>query len=222
MEFNRTPDGFARRTGQSPQVVLMSDRTAYPVHASPKSLEDIKSQSNYLRGAIAAELAGDSDHFTADTAQLLRHHGIYQHDDRDRRLQLGEQRSRQQETFQFTVRTSVPGGALTSRQLLAHIELAEKYGNGTLRFTNRQDLQLHGLAKADLRTVLRRIHESGLTTMAACGDVNHNVVCCPAPYRSDPVHAQMQWMAGQIAAALAPRTTAYQEIWLGGNGCAHR
>ncbi len=96
--------------------------------------------------------------------------------------------------------------------------LADKHGNGTLRITSRQDLQLHGLAKADLRAVLRRIHEIGLTTMAACGDVNRNVVCCPAPYRGDPVHGQMQWMAGQIAAALAPRTTAYREIWLDGNG----
>ena len=112
------------------------------------------------------------------------------------------------------VRTGVPGGRLTSQQLLAHIELADKYGNGTLRITSRQDLQMHGLAKQDLRAVLKRIHEVGLTTMATCGDVHRNVVCCPAPYRGDPVHGQIQWMAGQIAEALAPRTPAYREIWL--------
>ena len=112
------------------------------------------------------------------------------------------------------VRTGVPGGRLTSQQLLAHIELADRYGNGTLRITSRQDLQLHGLAKQDLRAVLKRIHEVGLTTMATCGDMHRNVVCCPAPYRGDPVHGQIQWMAGQIAEALSPRTPAYREIWL--------
>ena len=107
----------------------------------------------------------------------------------------------------------MPCGKLASRQFLAHIELADKYGNGTLRITGRQNLQLHGVAKASLPAVLRGIHEAGLTTMEAAGDVNRNVVCCPAPYRGDPVHEQMQWMAGQIAAALAPQTTAYREIW---------
>ncbi len=112
------------------------------------------------------------------------------------------------------VRTGVPGGRLTSQQLMAHIELADRYGNGTLRITSRQDLQMHGLAKQDLRAVLKRIHEVGLTTMATCGDVHRNVVCCPAPYHGDPVHGQIQWMAGQIAEALAPRMPAYREIWL--------
>jgi len=74
---------------------------------------------------------------------------------------------------------------------------------------------MHGLAKQDLRAVLKRIHEIGLTTMATCGDVHRNVVCCPAPYRGDPVRGQIQWMAGQIAEALSPRTHAYREIWLG-------
>ena len=118
------------------------------------------------------------------------------------------------------VRTGVPGGRLTSQQLLAHIELADKYGNGTLRITSRQDLQMHGLAKQDLRAVLKRIHEVGLTTMATCGDVHRNVVCCPAPYRGDPVHGQIQWMAGQIAEALSPRTPAYREIWLDDSSAA--
>ena len=73
---------------------------------------------------------------------------------------------------------------------------------------------MHGVAKQDLHAVLKRIHEVGLTTMASCGDMQRNVVCCPAPYRGDPVHGQIQWMAGQIAAVLAPRTPAYREIWL--------
>ncbi len=114
-------------------------------------MEMIKEQSNYLRGKIAAELAEPTDHFSPETANLLKHHGMYQQDDRDRRVQLGDKSPRKEKVYQFMVRTSVPGGRLSSQQLLAHIELAEKHGNGTVRLTSRQDLQLHGLAKADLR-----------------------------------------------------------------------
>jgi sulfite reductase (ferredoxin) len=187
------------------------------VNSTPSPIEKIKAQSNYLRGQIAEELSQPTDHFTNETAHLLKHHGIYQQDDRDRRKllgDLGEPAGKKQKFYQYLVRTGVPGGRLTSQQLLAHLELAERYGNGTLRITSRQDLQMHGLAKRDLRAVLERIHEVGLSTMATCGDVNRNVVCCPAPYRGDPVHGQIQWMAGQIASALSPRTPAYREIWL--------
>lgn len=187
----------------------------HPAHSPPISPESVKQRSDYLRGEIAAELAASSDHFTAETVQLLRHHGMYQQDDRDRRVQLGDKGPKKQRIYQFMVRTAVTGGRLTSQQLLAHLDLADRHGNGTVRITSRQDLQLHGVAKADLRTVLQRINQSGLTTWGACGDVSRNVVCCPAPYRNDPVHGQMQWMAGQIAAALMPQTPAYGEIWLG-------
>jgi sulfite reductase (ferredoxin) len=182
----------------------------------PSIIEKIKAQSNYLRGRIAAELSQPSDYFTPETAHLLKHHGIYQQDDRDNHVMLGDPGGKKKSNCQFMVRTGVPGGRLTSRQLLTHLELADQYGNGTLRITSRQDLQTHGLAKADLLAVLKRIHDAGLTTMGVAGDVNCNVVCCPAPYRADPVRGQMQWMAGQIAEALSPRTAAYREIWLGG------
>jgi sulfite reductase (ferredoxin) len=186
----------------------------HPLDSPPSAIEKIKAQSNYLRGQIAAELSQPTDHFSTETAHLLKHHGMYQQDDSDRRVLLGDVGAKRRKSYQFLVRTGVPGGRLTSQQLLAHIELADKHGNGTLRITSRQDLQMHGLAKQDLRAVLKRINEVGLTTMATCGDVHRNVVCCPAPYRGDPVHGQMQWMAGQIAEALAPRTPAYREIWL--------
>src|SRR5271165_3468161 len=194
----------------------MSSDSQPAVDGPPSPIETIKAQSNYLRGRIADELSQPTDHFTPETAQLLKHHGMYQQDDRDRRVLLGDLGVKKpKKTYQFMVRTGVPGGRLTSQQLLAHIELADRYGDGSLRITSRQDLQMHGLAKQDLRAVLKRIHEVGLTTMAMCGDVYRNVVCCPAPYRGDPVHGQIQWMAGQIAEALAPRTSAYREIWLG-------
>jgi len=192
----------------------MSGNSQTNVPGPPSPVEAVKAQSNYLRGQIAAELAQPTDHFSTETAHLIKHHGMYQQDDRDHRALLGDLHHKKQKHYQFMVRTGVPGGRLTSQQLLAHIELAEKYGNGTLRITSRQDLQLHGVAKSDLRAVLQRIHEVGLTTLATSGDVERNVVCCPAPYRHDPVRGQMQWMAAQIAAALMPKTTAYREIWL--------
>jgi sulfite reductase (ferredoxin) len=177
-------------------------------------VERIKAGSNYLRGEIAQELSQPIDYFTAETAQLLKHHGIFQQDDRDNHVMLGDLGMKRKAACQFMVRVGVPGGRLTSQQLLVQMELADRFGNGTLRITSRQDVQMHGLAKRDLRTVLRRIHEIGLTTMGASGDVSRNVVCCPAPYRGDPVRGQIQWMAAQIAAALAPRTPAYRDIWL--------
>ena len=192
----------------------MSKPAPHRSHGPAKSIETIKEQSNYLRGKIVAELAEPADHFSPETALLLKHHGVYQQDDRDRRVLLGDASPKRKTHYQFMIRTAVPGGKLTSKQFLAHLDLAEKHGDGTLRITSRQDLQTYGVAKADLRAVLKRIGEIGLTTIAGCGDISRNVVCCPAPYHGDPVHAQMQWMAGQIAAALFPRTPAYREIWL--------
>ncbi len=192
----------------------MSGPPKHTRHGAAKSIEAIKEQSDYLRGEIAAELAEPTDHFSAETALLLKQHGVYQQDDRDRRVLLGDASPKRKIVYQFMIRTAVPGGRLTSKQFLAHLDLAEKYGDGTLRITSRQDLQTYGIAKADLRAMLKQIGEIGLTTISACGDINRNVLCCPAPYHGDPVHGQLQWMAGQIAAALFPRTPAYREIWL--------
>ena len=100
------------------------------------------------------------------------------------------------------VRTALPGGRLSSGQLLAALDLCDQFGNGMLRITNRQSLQLHGLRKRDLTAALRLLHEAGLSTFAASGDVLRNVMCCPAPYCQDPVHGQLQWMAGHLAAAM--------------------
>ena len=113
------------------------------------------------------------------------------------------------------VRTAVTGGRLRSDQLLAELDLCDEVGSGTLRITARQALQIYGVAKGNLVRTLRRLHEVGLTTLGASGDAARNVMCCPAPYCRDPVHGQIQWMAGHLAGNLRPRTPAYREIWLG-------
>ncbi len=175
-------------------------------------LEGIKSASRQLRGTIAEELANDSDTFSKDSGQLLKHHGTYQQDDRDVRKAIkGTDGSR---AYSMMIRSKIPGGKLTSDQLLAQLNLADELGNTTLRITTRQALQLHGVLKKNTAAVIRRINEINMSTLGACGDVNRNVMCCPAPLNGDPIHRQLQEITDQLAEHLAPHTRAYHEIWL--------
>ena len=96
------------------------------------------------------------------------------------------------------VRTRIPGGVVTAEQYLAHDDIAGAIGNGTLRITTRQEFQLHGVLKGDLKTPIRAINEALLTTLGACGDVERNVMCCPAPLarppsRRDPARRSRRW-----------------------------
>lgn len=179
------------------------------------AVENIKESSNYLRDPIAAELHNGESHFGKEAETLLKFHGTYQQDDRDvreiaRREGTG---SKDDKSFIFMVRSKIPGGKLTSSQLMAELDLCEEVGNSTLRCTTRQGLQLHGVLKKDMKRVISRINEVQLSTLGACGDVNRNVMCCPAPY-TNRAYIQNQQLADQIAAHLAPRTTAYHDIWL--------
>ena len=176
------------------------------------SVEFVKEGSNYLRGNIAAELVDGTDVFPKETTQLLKFHGTYQQDDRDQRTARAGAKS--QRHFIFMVRSKIPSGKLTSQQLLAELDLCEEVGNSTLRITTRQGLQLHGVVKGNLKRAISRINEIKLSTLGACGDVNRNVMCCPAPHYHSPVHRQMQETAETLAAYFAPRSSAYREIWL--------
>ncbi len=173
--------------------------------------EETKAQSQHLRGTIAEELTQENDHFGKDASVLLKFHGTYQQDDRDARAESRGQA--QGKSYMFMVRTKIPGGKLTSSQLLAEVDLCEELGNDTLRITSRQGLQLHGIPKSDLADSIRRINEIQLSTLGACGDVNRNVMCCPAPM-ANKVYAEIQAMADLIAEHLAPKTRAYHQIWL--------
>jgi sulfite reductase (ferredoxin) len=181
--------------------------TAEPAAEKLSPVEGVKANSNYLRGDIAQELVDGLDHFGKDSINLLKHHGTYQQDDRDDRSKDGKK-------YMFMVRTAIPGGKLTSDQLLAELDLCDEVGNATLRITTRQGLQLHGVLKGNLRDVIHRINEVQLTTLAACGDVERNVMCSPAPYKGDPVYDQMQAMALKLAVHLRPHTRAYHELWV--------
>ncbi len=177
------------------------------------AVEEIKENSGQLRGTIADELTQDADHFSEQNKQLLKFHGSYQQEDRDARK--NRKRDGVGKHHMFMVRCKIPGGRLTAAQYLAVDDLAGKYGNGTLRFTTRQGIQLHGVLKSHLRETIAGINQSLLTTLGACGDVERNVMACPAPHH-DGVHAQLQETAATLAAHLAPRSRAYHEIWLNG------
>jgi sulfite reductase (ferredoxin) len=176
-------------------------------------VEQIKANSNYLRGRIAEELAEDSSHFSEDQVQLIKFHGMYQQEDRDARQ--ARKAAGAEKAYQFMIRSRIPGGALTAEQYLVEDELADRYGNGSLRFTTRQSIQLHGVLKGNIRSVLYNINKSLLSTLSACGDVNRNVMACPAPI-ANRSQAQIQEIAHNVAMHLAPRSRAYHEIWIDG------
>jgi sulfite reductase (ferredoxin) len=179
------------------------------------AVETLKENSNYLREPIAAELNNGQDHFGKEAETLLKFHGTYQQDDRDVRETSRRQGSggKDDKSYIFMLRTKIPGGKLTSSQMLAELDLCDEIATSTLRITSRQGLQLHGVLKQNMKRAIARINEVQLSTLGACGDVNRNVMCCPAPFKSN-IYQQTQQLADQIAAHLAPRTTAYHDIWL--------
>ncbi len=175
-------------------------------------VEHIKEESRGLRGSIAEELADDSDHVSDASTKLLKFHGTYQQDNRDSRKERRRQGLGKE--FSFMVRNRIPGGKITAEQFLGELDIADEFGNGTMRITTRQGIQLHGVVKGNLWNTIHRINEIKLSTQSACGDVERNVVCCPAPLRHDGIRDQLQQYADEIADHLRPRSRAYHEIWL--------
>ncbi len=189
----------------------MSDRN--PADRPLSANEGIKERSRHLRGDIAAELENDAARFTEESIQLLKFHGTYQQDDRDQRREA--RRAGLDRHWQMMIRTRIPGGRVTPEGYLAHDEIAGRWGDGTLRITTRQDLQLHGVLKRDLRASIRGINEALLTTLGGCGDQVRNVMCCPAPL-GDRLREEVEQALGGVVSGLTPRTGAYHEIWIDG------
>ena len=170
--------------------------------------EDIKAAIPTLAGSIAATIAdANTDHFSEDDNQFLKFHGSYQQDDRDLR-KTGKK-------YIMMIRGRIPGGVMTAQQYAVFDLLATTYGNNTLRITTRQSIQFHGVVKSNLRPVVKAINESLLSTLAACGDVNRNVLAPPTPAYT-PAREQVYADAHKVAMALAPQTKAYHSIWIDG------
>ncbi|KAJ3720916.1 hypothetical protein C8R42DRAFT_721663 [Lentinula raphanica] len=178
----------------------------------PITNEHIKAASNYLRGTI---LEGLEDNTTGALApsdgQLTKFHGIYQQDDRD----IRDERLAQgvEPAFAFMIRVRMPGGVCTPEQWLTMDQIADEHGSGTFKITTRQTFQFHGVIKRHLKPAIQDINRVLLDTLAACGDVNRNVVCSSIPTMSK-LHAQVHQFAVSVSQHLVPRTTAYHEIWL--------
>lgn len=172
------------------------------------SVEDIKRESRNLRGTIAQELRNSALFFTPEAEKLLKFHGIYEQEDRDKR-----KTDRQNDHHQVMIRAKLPGGQLNADQYLAMDDIAGHYANGTLRITTRQTFQLHGVLKADLRETIQAMNHALITSLGACGDIVRNVLVCPAPAMNAQQQA-VQAFAFQLNAALYPKTRAYHQIFL--------
>jgi len=193
--------------------MIMTESNGASPSPKPSKSEAIKEASGYLRHWVAEDLANDLTHFSEEAAAVLKFSGTYQQDDRDLRMRL--KREKKEKAFQLMVRVRIIGGRLTADQYLSCDELAREVGNGTLRITTRQELQLHGVLKRDLAVTIQHINEQLLSTLAACGDVERNVLACSAPIK-DRVHEEMNEDARIWAAHAAPRSTAYCDVWLNG------
>ncbi|CAG9000009.1 MAG: Sulfite reductase [NADPH] hemoprotein beta-component [Candidatus Celerinatantimonas neptuna] len=174
--------------------------------------EGIKSRSNFLRGTIQQ---GIDDPLTGsiseDDGQLTKFHGFYQQDDRDLRQ---ERKSEKLEPlYSFMLRARVPGGVCSTDQWLMIDEIAQHLTRGNIRLTTRQTFQFHGILKRNLKNVIQKLHQKLLDSIAACGDVNRNVMCNPNPVASQ-LHQQVYQLATQLSEHFMPHSRAYAEIFL--------
>ena len=192
----------------------MSSKTT-PVHVldgPPSDVEVIKIESDYLRGNLIETMEDSiSAGIPDDDNRLMKFHGSYLQDDRD--LRVERQRQKLEPAYQFMIRVRTPAGFATPKQWLVMDELAHKYGNGTLKLTTRQAFQMHGILKWNMKKNIQEMNDALLDSVAACGDVNRNVMCSPNSDLSS-VHEEVYEWSKRLSLDLLPQTTAYHEIWL--------
>lgn len=188
--------------------------TVNVTEAEPEAInnEHMKIASNFLRGTIVEGLADTSTGAIAETdTQLIKFHGTYMQYDRDT---LEERKNAGLESaYSFMIRARIPGGVCTPDQWLQLDKVAGDYGNGTIKITTRQTIQYHCVVKSNLKKAMQGINKSMLDTIAACGDVNRNVMCSPNPALSQ-LHEDVYDFSKKISEHLLPRMDAYHEIWL--------
>ncbi|MBO2581136.1 assimilatory sulfite reductase (NADPH) hemoprotein subunit [Shewanella algae] len=175
--------------------------------------EHIKTDSDYLRGTIREGLGTEvTGAFSDDDQQLIKFHGFYQQDDRDLRNERKEQKL--EPLYSFMLRARVPGGVCTPEQWLGVDKIASDLtSSNSIRLTTRQTFQYHGIPKRNLKTIIQGLDREALDSIAACGDVNRNVMCNPNPVESK-LHQQAYFWAKKLSDHLLPHTRAYAEIWL--------
>jgi sulfite reductase (NADPH) hemoprotein beta-component len=179
---------------------------------TPSPVEKIKKESDGLRGTIAEGLKNELTGAISDDDQnVVKFHGMYQQDDRDRREERAEKKL--ERLYSFMIRLRLPGGYLTNDQWIATHNITDAYATETIKITTRQTLQLHGLLKGKVKPTIQAFNQAKLDSIATCGDINRNVACSSNPFES-PVHEQVFAYADKISTLLMPKTKAYYEIWL--------
>jgi sulfite reductase (NADPH) hemoprotein beta-component len=175
-------------------------------------IEKIKQTSRGLRGTLKESLTDEhTGAIRPPDEALIKFHGMYQQDDRD----LREERAKKklEKLFSFMIRLRIPGGFLSAKQWVAANHVAGNYSTGVIKITTRQTIQLHGILKRNIKPVLKDFDKAKLDSIAACGDVNRNVVCSAHPNLS-PVHKTVHEYADKISTLCLPKTRAYYEVWL--------
>jgi sulfite reductase (ferredoxin) len=182
------------------------------VSAGPTKFEQLKAASGHLREPLLTELGNALPNFSENAVQILKFHGSYQQDNRDNR-----QKGREKD-WQMMLRLRNPGGRVPGSLYLAIDALADRLGNGTLRVTTRQAFQMHGVRKENLKEVIGTIVRHLGSTLAACGDINRNVMAPAAPYAKGGYPAARQ-LADDVADLLAPQAAegSYLDIWVDGD-----
>jgi sulfite reductase (NADPH) hemoprotein beta-component len=175
-------------------------------------IEKIKQKSDSLRGTIANGLINETTGAIGEDDQaLIKFHGMYQQDDRDRREERANKKL--ERLFSFMIRLRLPGGFLTAEQWVALHHIAGENSTGVIKITTRQTVQLHGLIKSKIKPTIKAFNKANLNSIATCGDINRNVTCAAHPMQS-PIHAKVHNYAKKISDMLMPKTKAYYEIWL--------
>ncbi|OCS87792.1 assimilatory sulfite reductase (NADPH) hemoprotein subunit [Caryophanon tenue] len=188
--------------------------TIAPQGGTFSDVERIKTESNYLRGTLAESMVEPiSSGINDDDNRLMKFHGSYLQDDRDVRTERAKKKL--EPAYQFMVRVRTPGGVATPKQWLVMDEMGDKYGNGSLKITTRQAFQVHGILKWNVKKYMQEINDVLLDCIAACGDVNRNVMCNANPFISS-LHKEAYDIASAISEHLLPKTRAYHELWLDG------
>lgn len=178
----------------------------------PSPVEKIKKESRGLRGTIKEGLLNDLTGAISDAdMQVIKFHGMYQQDDRDRRDERAEKKL--ERLYSFMVRLRLPGGSLSAQQWLTCHHVAGLYTTGVIKVTSRQTLQLHGLLKSNIKPTLQAFNAASLDSIATCGDINRNVIAASHPCQSK-LHAEIHGYAKQISERMKPKTRAWYEIWL--------
>jgi sulfite reductase (NADPH) hemoprotein beta-component len=176
------------------------------------AVERIKQKSDGLRGTLAEGLRDEiTGAISEDDQSLVKFHGMYQQDDRDRRAERAEKKL--ERLFSFMIRLRLPGGFMTPEQWIATHHIAGEHSTGVIKITTRQTIQLHGLLKSRIKPTLKAFDAVKLDSIAACGDVNRNVICAAHPLQS-AIHEQVHAYAARLSELLLPKTRAYYEIWL--------